>query len=150
MTYNFKFVHELQKVISLNSLTIWTWDQKEMKFNPLIFLSILHLHFSDQGWINGEYLKNSPHFPNLATFYGFFYEQINSKITIPHHILPSMFIKPENMDLELLVDQKSTWSTFDFFVDFGQNDRFALNWSIEHLSIKVKLKPSIIGAYGHV
>ena len=145
MTYNFKFVHELQKVISLNSLTIWTWDQKEMKVHPLIFLSILHLHFSDQGWINGEYLKNSPHFPNLATFYGFFYEQINSKITIPHHILPSMFIKPENMDLELLVDQKSTWSTLTL-TDFDQNDHFAPCIQLINFQTKLNLNLLLIDA----
>ena len=142
MTYNFNLRHELPKTITLDSLPIWTWDQKEMKDHPLIFPSIFHLHFFDQRWIKYEFLKLSPYFPKLETFRVSSWTSFNPNLNLFDPMI-KMDLKYEKYILELMVDQKFTWSTLTL-TDFDQNDHFAPLNQLIHFPSKLMIKTSNI------
>ena len=137
----------LQKTIILDSLPIWTWDQKDMKYNPLSFPSILHLHFLDQRWIKYEFLKLSPYFPKLETF------RVSSRTSFNPNLnlfdpMTKMDLKYEKCILELMIGQKFTWSTLTL-TDSDQNDHFAPLNQLIHLSLKLMTKTSNIWSSKH-
>lgn len=142
MTYNFNLRHELPKTITLDSLPIWTWDQKEMKDHPCIFPSMFHLHFLDQRWIKYEFLKLSPYFPKLETFRVSSWTSFNPNLNLFDPMI-KMDLKYEKYILELMVGQKFTWSTLTL-TDFDQNDHFAPLNQLIHFPSKLMIKTSNI------
>ena len=58
-------------------------------------------------------------------------------------------LKYEKRTFELMVDQKSTWSTLTL-TDFDQNDHFAPCDQLNHFLSKLDLNLSIIDAPYHV
>ena len=72
-------------------------------------------------------------------------EQVTLKFTISHDSKMNLGMEYEKRMLELMVDQKSTWSTPDF-TDFGQNDQFAPFDQLNHFQSKLNLNFSILNA----
>ena len=100
----------LLKTIILDSLPIWTWYQKEMKDNTLIFPSMFHLHLFDQRWKKYEFLKLSHRFPKLETFRVSSWTSFNPNLNLFGPMI-KMDLKYEKYTLELMVYQNFTWST---------------------------------------
>ena len=72
-------------------------------------------------------------------------EQVTLKFTISHDSKMNLGMEYEKRMLELMVDQKSTWSTPDL-TDFGQNDPFARFDQWNHFQSKLNLNFSILSA----
>ena len=126
----------LQKTITLDSLPIWTWDQKEVKDHSLSFPSIFHLHLLDQGWIKYEFLKLSPYFPKLVTFRVSSRTSFNPNFNL-FNPMTKMDLKYEKYILKLMVGQKFPWSTL---TGFDQNDHFAPLNQLIHFPSKLMIK----------
>ena len=95
-------------------------------------------------WIFGV----SPHFPNLETFRVSSWTSFNPNLNLLDP-MRKMDLKYEKYTLELMVDQKFTWSTLTL-TDFGQNDHFAPLNLLIHFSSKLMIKTSNTLSYKHI